>query len=1032
MSNTIQIKRRTSAPGNQAGAPTNLAVAELAFNEVDNTLYIGRTTGGTTPVTVEALAGAGAFLALSGTQTASGNYTFNTGTVTLNGTVSGTGINSYVTGKRLNEFTAPNAAVSFGSQQITNLAAPTADAHAATKKYVDDTVTASQPTGVAYLAANNTFTGINTFANTVTVQGSFAIVDGTDVFNIDQGGNFSGANGTLSGTLAAAGLTVSSGTGGSFTVVSNGETSITNASLTLTSNSNFAPVFKVGDGTNENFVVYPDGSFNAAGGANSFSVDNAGVCYPSAVYMGGGTVVINPGDPAGNVFIINNGADTFTVNQSGNFFATSGTVGGAMYVDTMYLGGSTIVLDPGATNVLEISDTSNTVGFGVTAAGTVSAKSVEVNGQFIAAGTATSVYTYPNANPFAVYGSQLAPVFEVANDGTVTADTLVAGTLNVLDKQIVLADVATPSDTTANGSGIVVKGPTNSTYKNILWADEDDSWRFNQAIHAAGTSFILSSGTTTVSGGGSSSSVLNVVDDYNVERKVTFALPVSFSTGSWLITVPLKTGTMALSTDKLSAFAATTSAELAGVISDETGTGKLVFSGSPEFQFSAGTTSTVFDVFNTTAETINAFGAATTVNIGANTGTTYIKHALDITGTISAANNNFTVDASGAVSAADGNFSVSTTGAITAAAGAFLVTSDGELSAASGNFSATTSGTTISGDFLVAPAGGGGDIFSVDAATATVRVNGDEVATKPYVDAIKQGLDIKDSVRVATTANITLSGTQSIDGVSVVAGDRVLVKNQSTASQNGIYVVAAGAWSRAEDADTSEKVTAGLFVFVELGTANADTGWVLVTDEPTTLGTTSLTFSQFSAAGQIYDGNGLVKVGNTISVGTASTNRIVVNADNIDLATTGVTAAANYTRVTVDAYGRVTAADSPLVVAAGKTLGVSNTLTFTGTDASSVAFGAGGTVAYIGSNNAFTGANTFTNTTGQTFRQAATQDGIIIRGRAGGTSTRAVTVETAALAANRTITLPDASGTVLLDSTVCAAVADCTIDGGTF
>lgn len=314
-------------------------------------------------------------------------------------------------------------------------------------------------------------------------------------------------------------------------------------------------------------------------------------------------------------------------------------------------------------------------------------------------------------------------------------------------------------------------------------------------------------------------------------------------------------------------------------------------------------------------------------------------------------------------------------------------------------------------------------------------VDAQDATTKAYVDAARSGLDVKASVRAATTANITLSGAQTIDLVAVVAGNRVLVKNQSTASQNGIYVVAAGAWARATDADSNTKVTPGMFTFVEEGTANTSSGWVLSTTGTITLNTTALTFNKFSGAGQIEAGAGLTKSGtqgNTIDVGTANVARIVVNPDNIDLATTGVVAAANYTRVTVDAYGRVTAADSPVVVAAGKVLTASNTLTFTGTDASSVAFGAGGTVAYVGSNNAFTGANTFVNATGQTFRQAATNDGIVLQGRAGGTTSRAVTVTTAELTANRTVTLPDAAGTVVLDSTVCAAITNCTLDGGTF
>ena len=190
--------------------------------------------------------------------------------------------------------------------------------------------------------------------------------------------------------------------------------------------------------------------------------------------------------------------------------------------------------------------------------------------------------------------------------------------------------------------------------------------------------------------------------------------------------------------------------------------------------------------------------------------------------------------------------------------------------------------------------------------------NDQDAATKAYVDAARSGLDVKQSVRVATTGPITLSGTQTIDGVSAIAGDRVLVKDQSTASQNGIYVVAAGSWSRAADADSNAEVTAGMFTFVTEGTTNADSGWVLTTNDTITLGTTALAFAQFSGAGQITAGAGLTKSGNTIdAVGTAG--RIVVNADSIDLATvsrtdsTGSAGGAFVQSVTTDSYGRVTA-----------------------------------------------------------------------------------------------------------------------------
>jgi hypothetical protein len=170
--------------------------------------------------------------------------------------------------------------------------------------------------------------------------------------------------------------------------------------------------------------------------------------------------------------------------------------------------------------------------------------------------------------------------------------------------------------------------------------------------------------------------------------------------------------------------------------------------------------------------------------------------------------------------------------------------------------------------------------------------NPQDAATKAYVDAARSGLDVKASVRVATTANITTLGAVSvgdaIDGVTLAANDRVLVKNQSTASQNGIYeLTLTSGLVRAQDADSSAEVTAGMFTFVSEGTANADSGWVLTTNDTITLGTTGLTFAQFSGAGQITAGAGLTKTGNTIdAVGTA--DRITVNADSIDIASTYV------------------------------------------------------------------------------------------------------------------------------------------------
>jgi hypothetical protein len=164
------------------------------------------------------------------------------------------------------------------------------------------------------------------------------------------------------------------------------------------------------------------------------------------------------------------------------------------------------------------------------------------------------------------------------------------------------------------------------------------------------------------------------------------------------------------------------------------------------------------------------------------------------------------------------------------------------------------------------------------------------VATKAYVDSFVQGLDTKASVRLATTgSNITLSNsTTTLDGQTIVDGDRILVKDQTDATENGIYDAStSGSWSRSSDADGNSEVTPGLFVFVEEGTNNGDNGYVLTTDGTITLGSTDIVFQQFSGAGQITAGDGLTKTGNTIDVvGTA--NRITVNANDVDIASTYV------------------------------------------------------------------------------------------------------------------------------------------------
>lgn len=138
------------------------------------------------------------------------------------------------------------------------------------------------------------------------------------------------------------------------------------------------------------------------------------------------------------------------------------------------------------------------------------------------------------------------------------------------------------------------------------------------------------------------------------------------------------------------------------------------------------------------------------------------------------------------------------------------------------------------------------------APTASAGTNTTQIATtafvKTAVDNAVQGLDPKQSVKAASTANLTLSGEKTVDGVSLVAGDRILVKDQTTPEGNGIYVVSAASWTRALDMDSWDEVP-GAFVFVEQGTAGGDAGYVCTADSGGTLGTTAITWVKFTSIG---------------------------------------------------------------------------------------------------------------------------------------------------------------------------------------
>ena len=250
-----------------------------------------------------------------------------------------------------------------------------------------------------------------------------------------------------------------------------------------------------------------------------------------------------------------------------------------------------------------------------------------------------------------------------------------------------------------------------------------------------------------------------------------------------------------------------------------------------------------------------------------------------------------------------------------------------------------------------------------------------DAANKAYVDTVQQGLDIKEAVRLSSTAALTVTATAttltnagaqaalSLDGVAAVAGDRVLIKDQATPAQNGIYTVtnigsAVTNWvlTRATDFDETVEVNAGAFTFVTAGTANTSTGWVMTASGVVTIGTTAMSFTQFSGAGLINAGNGLSKTGNVLDVNVG--NGIAIVSDIVQLASTVAGNGLTLTSGVLDVVGttnRITVAADSIDIAA--TYAGQTSITTTGT-LTSGALGAGFTT--VGVAQGGTGASTLT------------------------------------------------------------------------
>ena len=546
------------------------------------------------------------------------------------------------------------------------------------------------------------------------------------------------------------------------------------------------------------------------------------------------------------------------------------------------------------------------------------------------------------ANHFVVGGKYFTDMLDQVA-GTLTASSAIlvdsSSKIDNLKVDNLDLDGNTLSSTNANGNILITPVGTGKTVISNLYVDDTSTSLAEYIYDQIGGANTAGNGISVTNSDGGNSSTIAIDTTVTVDKTTAQTLTNKTLTSPVIATI-VNSGTLTLptSTDTLVGRATTDTLTNKTLTTPTIGSAGATFSGSTSG-------STVIAASATASGTITIPAATDTLVGKATTDTLTNKSISGATNTLSSIGNASLTNSSTTINGTE--ISLGASGTVTAAASTLTgntlnsgvtlssLTSVGTIT--SGTWNGTTiavanggTGTvdgsiTGTGALTFTAAGSNNNVNLAPTGTGTVDANSKRItsvgnptsaqdaATKAYVDSVASGLDVKQSVRAASTGNLTLSNTQTVDGVVLVATNRVLVKNQTTASQNGVYlVVSGGSWTRATDFDSDAEVTSGAFTFVEEGTVNENTGWTLTTDGAITVDTTSLAFSQFSSSTSITAGDGLLLTGIDLSVNVA--NGIEIVSDNVQLASSvagnGLTYASGVLAV-VGTASRITAnADS--------------------------------------------------------------------------------------------------------------------------